>query len=477
MEPYPEWFKPELKTQQYGRFLDIFKKLHISIPFAEALAKNEMPLLLGRPFLATSRAMIDVEHGKLVLRMNEETIIVNVFDCMKKPFENGDCFRLDVLKEVVHEEKTLIQELEEDLKNCDHVHFEDDIAGCAPKVELKELPDTLKYIFLGDEETYPVIINKGLYSDDENGYSGYNQISVAPEDQEKTAFTCPFGIFAYRRMPFGLCNAPATFQRCMLSIFSDMVEKYMEVFMDEFSVFGSCFDFCLDNLSKVLNTDDSAIKFLMTKQDAKPRLLSQILWHCHASDYGGHFGGNRTTHKVLQSGYYWPTLFKDAKDFVERCEKCQKTGNISRRDEMPLNSIMEVELFDLWGIDFMGPFPSSYSNQYILVAVDYVSKWVEAVALPTNDAKVVVNFLRKNIFTRFGVPRAIISDGGTHFCNKQFDNLLAKYGVKHKVATPYHPQTSGQVEVSKRELKRILEKTVGNSLKDLSKRIDDALWA
>ncbi|KAL5542658.1 hypothetical protein UlMin_010368 [Ulmus minor] len=125
----------------------------------------------------------------------------------------------------------------------------------------------------------------------------------------------------------------------------------------------------------------------------------------------------------------------------------------------------------------MGPFPPSFSNKFILVAVDYVSKWVEAVALPTNDSRVVIRFLKKNIFARFGTPRAIISDGGSHFCNKQFDALLSKYGVTHRVATPYHPQTSGQVEVSNRELKRILEKTVNSSRKDWSSKLDDALWA
>ncbi|KAL5555622.1 hypothetical protein UlMin_037858 [Ulmus minor] len=88
----------------------------------------------------------------------------------------------------------------------------------------------------------------------------------------------------------------------------------------------------------------------------------------------------------------------------------------------------------------MGPFPPSFFNKFILVAVDYVSKWVEAVALPTNDSRVVIRFLKKNIFARFGTPRAIISDGGSHFCNKQFDALLSKYGVTHRVATPYHPQ-------------------------------------
>ncbi|BBH06777.1 transposable element gene [Prunus dulcis] len=205
--------------------------------------------------------------------------------------------------------------------------------------------------------------------------------------------------------------------------------------------------------------------------------MADILLHCHTLACGGHYGASKTTAKVLQSGFFWPTLFKDAQDFVARCDPCQRTGNISSRNQMPLNNILEVELFDVWGIDFMGPFPASYGNLYILVAVDYVSKWVEAAALPTNDAKVVVRFLRKNIFTRFGVPRAIISDGGTHFCNRQFNSLLAKYGITHKVSTPYHPQTSGQVEVSNRELKKILEKTVSASRKDWSLKLDDALWA
>ncbi|XP_019244580.1 PREDICTED: uncharacterized protein LOC109224455 [Nicotiana attenuata] len=121
---------------------------------------------------------------------------------------------------------------------------------------------------------------------------------------------------------------------------------------------------------------------------------------------------------------------------------------------------MEVEIFYVWGIDFMGPFPSSSGCKYILVAVDYVSKWVEAIDPPTNDAKVVVKFVKKHSFTRFVTPRVMISDGGTHFYNKLLNNVLSQYGVKHKVATGYHPQTSGQVEVSNREIKQILEKTL-----------------
>lgn len=122
----------------------------------------------------------------------------------------------------------------------------------------------------------------------------------------------------------------------------------------------------------------------------------------------------------------------------------------------------------------MGPFPSSYGNQYILVAVDYISKWVEVVALPTNDSKAVIKFLKKNFFTRFGVLKALIRDEGTYFFNKHLNALLKKYRVTHKVTTPYHSQTSGQVKISNRELKWI---SVNTSRKDWASKLDNTLWA
>ncbi|GKD19824.1 reverse transcriptase domain-containing protein [Tanacetum coccineum] len=125
---------------------------------------------------------------------------------------------------------------------------------------------------------------------------------------------------------------------------------------------------------------------------------------------------------------------------------------------MPQNAIQVCEIFDVWGIDFMGPFPSSRGNKYILVAVDYLSKWVEAKALPTNDARVVVKFL-KSLFARFGTPRAIISDPS---CSP-----LIIHNDFHR----------GQVEVSNRGLKRILERTVGENRASWSDKLDDALWA
>ncbi|GJT27929.1 reverse transcriptase domain-containing protein [Tanacetum coccineum] len=585
-----------------------------------------------------------------------------------------------------------------------------------------------------------------------DGFSGYFQILIDPKDQEKTTFTCPYGTFAYRRMPFGLCNAPGTFQRCMMAIFHDMIEKTMEVFMDDFSVFGDSFSSCLANLDRMLkrcedtklalnwekshfmvkegivlghkisrkgievdkakvdvisklphpttvkgirsflghagfyqrfikdfskisrpmthllekNTpfifsedcilafqtlkkklteapiliapnwdqpfeimcdasdyaigavlgqriekhfrpihyasktmteaetnytttekemlavvyafekfrsylimnkiidtkgaenyaadhlsrlenpyenvfdpkeinetfpletlnmvtshDDQntpwfadianyhagnfLIKGMSTQQKRKffkdikhyfwddPYLFQtcadqiihkcvfsqealEILKACHEGPTGGHHSANITARKVFDAGFFWPTIYKDAYELIKSCDACQRQGKISQRDEMPQNAIQVCENFYVWGINFMGPFPSSRGNKYILVAVDYLSKWVEAKALPTNDARVVVKFL-KSLFSRFGAPRAIISDRGTHFCNDKFAKVMSKYGVTHRLSTPYHPQTSGQVKVTNRGLKRILERTVGENRASWSDKLDDALWA
>ena len=618
-----------------------------------------------------------------------------------------------------------------------------------------------------------------------DGYSGFSQIAVRAKDQEKTTFTCPYGTYAYRRMPFGLCNAPATFQRCMSAIFHGFCEKIVEVFMDDFSVYGNSFDNCLRNLDKVLqrceetnlvlnwekchfmvnegivlghkisergievdrakveaiekmpyprdvkgirsilghagfyrrfikdfskiskpltnllqkdvpfvfdddckeafetlkkalttapvveppdwnlpfeimcdasdfavgavlgqrvdkklnvihyasktldaaqrnyattekellavvfacdkfrpyivdskvivHTDHAAIRYLMEKKDAKPRLIRWVLllqefdlhivdrkgadnpvadnlsrleniaydpvpvndsfpneqlavikvssqdspWYadyanfivskylpptfsaqqrrkffydlrhyfwddphlykegvdgimrrcvpeyeqqeilskCHGSVYGGHHAGDRTAQKVLQSGFYWPTLFKDARKFILSCDECQRVGNISRRNEMPMNYTLVIEPFDCWGFDFMGPFPSSEGNTHILVAVDYVTKWVEAIPTKSADGETSLKMLLDVIFPRFGVPRYLMTDGGSHFIHGGFRKTLAKYGINHRIASAYHPQTSGQVELSNREIKSILQKTVNKSRKNWASKLKEALWA
>ncbi|GJR10619.1 reverse transcriptase domain-containing protein [Tanacetum coccineum] len=271
-----------------------------------------------------------------------------------------------------------------------------------------------------------------------DGFSGYFQIPIDPKDQEKTTFTCPYGAFAYRRMPFGLCNVPGTFQRCMMAIFHDMIEKTMEVFMDDFSVFGNSFENCLSRLDKMLQRCEdtnlclnwekghfmvkegivlghkiskNGIEVDKAKVDVIAKLphpttvkgvrsqvirrcvhgkeALNILEACHNRPTGGHHGANLTAEK----------------------------GKISQRDEMPQNSIQVCEIFDVWGIDFMGPFPSLRGT---------------------------------NIYS---------------------------WRVTHRLSIAYHPQTSGQVEVSNRGLKRILERTVGENRASWSDKLDDALWA
>ncbi|XP_042454625.1 uncharacterized protein LOC122038761 [Zingiber officinale] len=176
-----------------------------------------------------------------------------------------------------------------------------------------------------------------------------------------------------------------------------------------------------------------------------------ILYFCHSLACGGHFGPQHTARKVLDSGLYWPTLFRDAFEFHRTCEQCKKMGSLGQKHEMVQQPMLFCEIFDVWGIDFMGHFPISFGFVYILLAVDYVSK--------------------------FGLPRAIVSDQGSHFCNRHMKALMSRYGVIHRVSTPYHPQMNGQAEVSNREIKQFLRKTVNPDRKDWSKRLDDALWA
>nr|GEV75470.1 DNA-directed DNA polymerase [Tanacetum cinerariifolium] len=341
-----------------------------------------------------------------------------------------------------------------------------------------------------------------------DGFSGYFQIPIDPKDQEKTTFTCLYETFAYRHMPFGLCNAPGMFQRCMMAIFHDMIEKTTEVFTDDFFVFGNSFQSCLSHLERMLKrllknsqandqTSRKRYPFIFSQecveafQTLKRKLTEAPIliapdWDmpfelmCDASDFaiGAVLRTCRPNRKenslrILSTisgttsfclklmltksseGMYQArkplkssslAAMDPQEDLVKNCDVCQRQAKISQRDEMPQNSIQVCEIFDVWGIDFMGPFSSSRGNKYILVAVDYIT------------------------------PRAIISDRGTHFCNDQFAKVMQKFDVTHRLATPYQPQTSGQVEVSNRGLKRILERVVGENRGSWSDKLDDALW-
>nr|GEV27014.1 reverse transcriptase domain-containing protein [Tanacetum cinerariifolium] len=584
------------------------------------IADPRVPLILWRPFLSTTHALIDVFEGEIILRHDEQSltlkcgdtpsILYNNFESLNKvdlidatceeylqevlgfsdivasgnstpyydpivsnssptltPFdEKGDILILEALLNSdplppLPNQKDYFPGIHKDLKVIEPKENKSSNDE-PPEVEVKELLPHLEYAFLGDDNKWPVIISKDLSVDEKTAlikdyepqvqsqrrvnpkiYDVIKKVveklldagliyPISDSPWEKTTFTCPYGTFAYKRMPFRLCNAPGTFQRSMMAIFHDMIEQTMEVFMDYFLDFGDSFSSCLTNLEKMLkrcedtklalnwekshfmvkegivlghkiskkgievgkakievisklphpttvkgirsflrhagfyrrfikdfskifrpmthlfeknapfvfsNNYVQAFQTLKKKLTEAPILIAlnwdqpfelmcdasdfavgavlgqqiekhvrpihyasqevvDILTACHNGPTGRHYGANFTAKKVFDSGFYWPTIYKDASELVKNCDSCQRQGKISQRDEMPQNAIQVCEIFDVWGIDFMGPFPNSKGNKYILVAVNYLLKWVEAKALPTNDAKVVVKFL-KSLFS------------------------------------------------------------------------------
>jgi hypothetical protein len=147
------------------------------------------------------------------------------------------------------------------------------------------------------------------------------------------------------------------------------------------------------------------------------------------------FLGANKTYPVWASRFYWPEMHEDAKRFVATCPKSQRSGNISQRNAMPLNYNLQIDLFDVWGIDFMGPFMNLNGYEHILITVDYVSKWVEAIPCWKASTEEAIQMIKMLIFPRYGVPTILISDGGSHFIGKDFKRCLAKLGIKNRVST------------------------------------------
>ncbi|RVW81861.1 Pro-Pol polyprotein [Vitis vinifera] len=279
------------------------------------------------------------------------------------------------------------------------------------------------------------------------------------------------------------CNIPKMYA----SIFSDMVERIMEVFMDDITYMEElclakrrwkalCDLLCKQTLNEAQrNYTTTEKEFSISKSDKKgvenvvaDHLSRKTPWYAHIANYlvTGEVP-NQIIRKCVpeeeQQGILaiamkcmWRPL-SSQKTAMKELDRCQRLGSY-KKNQMPMNPILIVDFFDVWGIDFMGPFPMSFGNSYILVGWTMFLNGLRQSPVNTMIIRWFSSFLKRT-FSRFGVPKAIISDGGTHFC-KPFETLLAKYGVKHKVATPYHPQTSGQVELANREIKNILMKVV-----------------
>jgi hypothetical protein len=208
--------------------------------------------------------------------------------------------------------------------------------------------------------------------------------------------------------------------------------------------------------------------------------VENILQGCHADVCGGHFAGDSTARKVLLAGFWWPSLFKDAHRFVRRCDPCQRVGKPIPSSAMPLVPILAQKPFEKWGIDFVGPIsPASRhgQNRYILVATDYMTKWAEAKAVKNDDAGTVATFMYEQIITRFGCPKELVSDRGSHFINSTIQALTEKFQIKHRKTTPYHPRANGQTEKTNGLLCKIIMKTISKTRTNWDEKLFAALWA
>nr|GEV10911.1 reverse transcriptase domain-containing protein [Tanacetum cinerariifolium] len=477
---------------------DVFVKegmFHFSTDFVvvDLDANPRVTLILRRSFLKTERALIDVYEGELTLPAGKEAVTFNL-DQTSRYFANynaignptlstepilsnssptltpfgdidfllketdaflaidvkpislkiDDCYYdseedILLLEEFLNDDPSSPPLPPQELKVVEPTNEKYSI-DVPPVVELKDLPPHLEYTFLEGDDKLPFIIAKDLKDEEKIAL-----IKVLKSHKQALAwkFSNLKGKFVVKGMSSQQKN----------KFFKD-VKHY---FWDDPFLFKIC--------------ADQVIRRCVHGQE-----VVDILKACHNGPTGGHHGLNYTAKKVFDSGFYWPIIYRDAHDLVKSFDACQRQGKISQQDEMHQNSIQVCEIFDVWGIDFMGPFPSSQGNKYILLAVDYLLKWVEVKALHTNNARVVCKFL-KSLFARFGTPRAIISDLGTHFCNDQFAKVMLKYGVTHRLATAYHPQTSRQVEVFNHGLKRILERTMGENRASWSDKLDEAILA
>ncbi|MCO5575728.1 hypothetical protein L7F22_029531 [Adiantum nelumboides] len=219
---------------------------------------------------------------------------------------------------------------------------------------------------------------------------------------------------------------------------------------------------------------DGQLRMCATEEGYVP-----ILQQAHFGQAGGHFFAEKMAKSILYAGIWWPTLFMDVEEFIKRCDDCQRTKTPRGRDDMPLRSMMGARAFAKWGIDFVGPCPLAYKShaQYIIVAPNYLTKWVEAKATTKNDAKTKAQFLYWNIFTRYGLPIEIVSDKGTHFINEVIEQLLDEFMVIHRKSAPYHPQANGQAESTNKILVTVLTKIVSESRADWDQKLHSALWA
>ncbi|GKA27254.1 reverse transcriptase domain-containing protein [Tanacetum coccineum] len=504
-------------------------------------ADHRVPLILGRSFLKTGHALIDVYGEELTLRVNNEAVTFNLDQTMRysskyddisvnridvmvvaceeyaqevlgfsvngnptpstkpivssapptlTPFGDGD-FLLEetdaflatedepissgvddsyydsegdilLLEEFLNDGPSSPPLPPQELKVVEPTN-EKSFIDQPPVVELNDLPSHLEYAFLEGNDKLPVIIAKDLKDEVKD-----HLLKVLKSHKMLSRGYCG-GFFCYKNLMLS-----SVIKKGAENLAADHLSRLDNPYQDKLEYKEIIETFPLENLGSVA----------FHRDDNTPWFADFANYHAGNFVIKGMSSQQKNKFFKDVKHYFWddPFLFKICADpVIQRCVHGQEAIDILKAcHNGPTGghhgpNYTAKKVLDS-GIDFMGPFPSSRGNKYILVVVDYLSKWVEVKALPTNDARVVCKFL-KSLFARFGTPRAIISDRGTHFCNDQFAKVMLKYGITHRLSAAYHPQTSGQVEVSNRGLKRILERTVGENRASWLDKLDDALWA
>jgi hypothetical protein len=313
-------------------------------------ACNSIHVILGCPFLATSNALINCRNGLMKLSFGNMTLEMNIFNICKQPGDDNDLQKVDLFEELVYDQ------FESTLSKTKFNEYED-LQMIYSQEEIKDKKGTENIV--ADHLSRLTIDSTSDITSIDDYFLDESLLSL----NSMPWFANHINFLASGFLPAHLDTQDK--RKCL----SDVKKFYWD---DPY-----LFKYCPDQIFQKCIFDNK---------------VSSVINFCHSKASGGHFSLKKTTAKILQCGFYWPTMFKDTHAFCKTCENYQKS--ISKRHMMPLNHILVIEIFDCWGIDFMGPFPPSFGFVYILVAIDYVSKWIEAIPSRNNDHKIVIKFFK-----------------------------------------------------------------------------------